>query len=92
MSGKHTIIFKNENMQLSQGIDGYWLYDYIQGMNLSMKAKTEQEAFVKALTYYQKRYKESKIRYDELHNNVSNFIESLSKEDFMEVLSTEDSE
>jgi hypothetical protein len=37
------------------GSFGFWLYDKTRGMNLAMKAKSEREAFVEALTYYQKR-------------------------------------
>ena len=34
---------------------GFWLYDATRGMNLSMRAKSSTDAFVEALTYYQKR-------------------------------------
>ena len=52
---KYVTIFKNENMYLLKGHDGFWLYDNVVGMNLGMKAKTEQEAFIEALSYYQRR-------------------------------------
>lgn len=37
------------------GSFGFWLYDTTRGMNLSMRAKTSNDAFVEALTYYQDR-------------------------------------
>lgn len=37
------------------GSFGFWLYDKTRGMNLSMRAKTERDAFVEALHYYQLR-------------------------------------
>ena len=46
-----------DNLTLSECKNGYWLYDYTRGMNLSMKAKTEADAFTEAITYYQKRTK-----------------------------------
>ena len=37
------------------GNTGFWLYDKTLGMNLAIRAKSEEAAFVKALHYYQKR-------------------------------------
>lgn len=67
-----------ETLTLSECKDGFWLYDYTRGMNLSMKAKTERDAFVEAITYYQKRLKAVEIDYKDLHSSVGNFISSLS--------------
>lgn len=44
-----------DTLSLTEQKNGFWLYDKTRGMNLSMRAKTEQAAFVEALTYYQKR-------------------------------------
>jgi len=33
-------VFKNETLSLVECNDGYYLYDYIIGMNISMRAKT----------------------------------------------------
>lgn len=45
----------DETLSLTECKDGYWLYDKTRGMNLSMRAKTKDEAFFKALKYYQER-------------------------------------
>ena len=44
-----------ENISVVEKKDGFWLYDETQGMNLSMCAKSKDEAFVEALRYYQGR-------------------------------------
>jgi len=76
-------VFKNDNMTLSKHKDKeeFWLYDYTRGMNLSMKAKTEQQAFVEALTYYQKRLKEVEQELKTLNNKVDSFIGSVSEDE-----------
>lgn len=61
--------------------DGYSLYDYTRGMNLSMRAKTEQDAYVDAITYYQERCAEIEKKKKKLYDSVNNFIESLSDND-----------
>jgi hypothetical protein len=70
-----------ETLSISERKDGYWLYDKTRGMNLSMRAKTEQDAYVDAITYYQKRCAEIEQKKKELYDNVNNFIESLSDND-----------
>ena len=43
-----TKIVKTENK-------GYWLWDENRGMNLAMRAESEEAALIEALEYYQKR-------------------------------------
>lgn len=74
---KYTIILKTDNITLSKGKDGFWLYDKSRGMNLAMRGKTEQEAFISALNYYQKRLTKVEIEFKNLENKVNNFINSL---------------
>jgi hypothetical protein len=74
---QYTIILKTDNITLSKGIDGFWLYDKSRGMNLAMRGKTEQEAFISALNYYQKRLTKVEIEFKNLENKVNNFINSL---------------
>jgi hypothetical protein len=50
-------------------------------MNLSMRAKTAEEAFVDALTYYQRRLKEVEGYYSSLKSRVDLFVESFVEED-----------
>jgi excinuclease UvrABC helicase subunit UvrB len=53
-------------------------YIHIQQMNLSMKAKTEREAFIQSLSYYQKKKDiESKKVFIKLDNAINTFIESV---------------
>ena len=69
------------NLTISECKDGFWLYDYTRGMNLSMRAKTQEDAFVEALTYYQKRIKKVEAELEKLNQSVRNFINSVSEED-----------
>ena len=68
-----------ETLTISQPnkYDGFWLYDKTRGMNLAMEAKTEQDAYVKAITYYQKRCVELEEENKKLYHSVNNFIETL---------------
>lgn len=67
-----------DNLTMSECTDGYWLYDYTRGMNLSMRAETKEEAFVEAITYYQKRTKKVEADLKNLNKSVSDFINSMS--------------
>ena len=70
-----------ETLGLSECKDGFWLYDYTQGMNLAMRAKTERDAFVEAIKYYQKRTIEIEKKFKALDDSVQNFISSVSEEE-----------
>ena len=70
-----------DTLTISECKDGYYLYDKTRGMNLAMRAETEQDAYVKAITYYQKRCAEIELKKKKLYDNVNNFIESLSDND-----------
>ena len=73
-----SVIKLTDTLTISECKDGFWLYDYTRQMNLSMKAKTERDAFVEAITYYQKRLKEVETDYKDLHSSVKTFISSIS--------------
>ena len=73
-TNQYIVIFKNETITLLQGKDGFWLYDYTRGMNLSMRAKTEQDAFIESLEYYQKRLKQVEEDFKNLNIKVTNFL------------------
>lgn len=53
---------------------GFWLYDKTRGMNLSMRAKSSTDAFVEALTYYQKRLMTVEQQHKELSAKVDAFV------------------
>lgn len=74
-------IILTDTLTISECKDGYWLYDKTRGMNLAMRAKTEQEAYVQALTYYQKRCADIELKKKKLYDSVNNFIDSLSDND-----------
>lgn len=68
------IVFKIDTLSLHECTDGYYLYDYVIGMNISMRAKTEQDAYIEALLCYQKTLKTSKEAYKSLNNKVESFL------------------
>lgn len=78
MANAYETIFKNETISLTKGEDGFWLYDHTRGMNLAMRASSETEAFVKAITYYQKRLMEVENYYRSLTRKVDDFIMDIS--------------
>jgi len=67
-------IFKIDTLSLHECTDGYFLYDYVIGMNISMRAKSEQDAYIEALLYYQKRLQEIKLNYKTLNDKVETFV------------------
>lgn len=73
-------VFKIDTLSLHECTDGYYLYDYVIGMNISMRAKTEQDAYIEALLYYQNRLKEVKNDYKILNDKVENFILQFDKD------------
>lgn len=68
-------------LKLSECTDGYWLYDYTRGMNLSMRAKSEKDAFVEAIQYYQRRLKEVESNLSSLESKVKSFLVQFSNDD-----------
>lgn len=72
----------SDTLTLSECSDGFWLYDKTRGMNLSMRAKTQTDAFVEAIKYYQERLKSVEASYFSLNKKVEEFVESVAgKED-----------
>lgn len=67
-------VFKIDTLSLHECTDGYYLYDYVVGMNISMRAKTEQDAYIQALLYYQRRLVEVKSDYKTLNDKVESFL------------------
>ncbi len=67
-------VFKIDTFSLTECTDGYWLYDSVVGMNLAMRAKTEQDAYIEALLYYQRKLVEVKTDYKNLNDKVQTFV------------------
>jgi len=80
--GKH-ISTKNllDTLDLSKCTDGFWLYDTTRGMNLSMRAKTEEEAFVDAIKYYQNRLTFVEGQLADITKKVDSFVEQIQKDE-----------
>lgn len=65
----------------TSGHAGFWLYDKTRGMNLSMRAKTERDAFVDALHYYQRRLADVEKEHKALQQKIDSFLCQFSDED-----------
>lgn len=82
-----TILKLSETLSLCEyqspknGSFGFWLYDETRGMNLSMRAKTSTDAFVEALTYYQKRLTRIEREYASLKTKVEAFVGQFREEE-----------
>jgi hypothetical protein len=75
----HTVL--SPKLALTECTDGFWLYDETRGMNLAMRAKTEQAAFVQALEYYQNRLKDLESAHNCLTKRVNEFVSQFTEED-----------
>lgn len=75
-------VFKTDTLQLTERADGYWLYDHKEGMHLSMRAKTEVDACIEAIQYYQIRLAESRAAYKDLNTKVGSFISLFDRDDY----------
>lgn len=76
---KHTVL--SSKLALTESTDGFWLYDETRGMNLSMRAKTAEAAFVEALTYYQERLTRVETEHKELRSKVDAFVSQFTEDD-----------
>ena len=68
-------------LTLSECTDGFWLWDETRGMNLSMKAKTAQAAFVECIGYYQDRLTRVETDHRELSAKVDAFVGQFARDD-----------
>ena len=70
-----------DTLILSECHDGFWLYDKTRGTNLSMRAKTPGDAFVEALTYYQRRLSDVETAHRELRGLVDAFVSNFTDDE-----------
>ena len=63
-----------ETIGLTECTDGFWLYDKTMGMNLAMRVKTPNDAFIEAIKYYQRRFEELDKTYWSLKGRVDSFV------------------
>jgi hypothetical protein len=69
----------SDTLTLTKYKDTWWLYDKTRNMNLSMEAKTRDIAFIKTITYYQKRLLEVENEYKQLKSKVDIFLDYFEK-------------
>lgn len=72
-----SLVKLNATLTLSECKDGFWLYDETQKMNLAIRVKTEREAFIEAIEYYQTYLKEYKDKYFTLSGQIKNFLDQV---------------
>ncbi|EHV4444359.1 hypothetical protein K0M00_005536 [Escherichia coli] len=75
----YTVLSKS--LSISECTDGFWLYDETRGMNLAMRAKTAEAAYLEALEYYQERLTEVEEDYKSLKAKVDHFVGQFIEED-----------
>ena len=81
MSDKGTTVDLSPTLHLwNRDKQGFWLYDDTRGMNLAMRAATEQAALLEALEYYQERLQEVEAKYKALSKVVDTFVEQVRPE------------
>ena len=83
---KSVEIYKDQYIQIHQCKDGYWLYDFEQGMNLAMRSETEHAAISEGFEYYQERTKnliaENKLLKAKIESFVRQFVDEDTDVDF----------
>ncbi|ELW0836483.1 hypothetical protein QMU05_000331 [Escherichia coli] len=75
----YTVLSKS--LSISECTDGFWLYDETRGMNLAMRVKTAEAAYLEALEYYQERLTEVEEDYKSLKAKVDHFVGQFIEED-----------
>lgn len=65
---------KLETLHLSEQKNGFWLYDDTRGMNLAMRAKTAEDAYLEALDYYQGRLLQVEAELADITKKVEVFV------------------
>ena len=71
----------NDTIEVSEHKNRWWLWDTTQAMNLSMGAKSKDDAFLEALEYYQTRLTNVECELKHLKIKVNAFINAVRPED-----------
>lgn len=80
---KLSTILKTSTLSLNKDNNGeYWLYDYTRKMNLGMRAKTQEDAFIDAIEYYQDRLAEMETAYYTLSKKVETFVAQFKADEY----------
>jgi hypothetical protein len=74
-------VFKTDTLTLTECTDGYYLWDKVEGFNIAIHAKSEQQALIDGLDYYQRYHSKLKKEYKELNDKVESFLCQFSGDD-----------
>lgn len=74
-------VFKTNTLTLTECTNGYYLWDTVAGFNISIHAKSEQQALIDGLEYYQRYHSKLKKEHKELNDKVENFLCQFDKEE-----------
>lgn len=82
---KDATTFYGETLSLSdRERQGFWLYDTTRKMNLAIRAKSKDEAFVEALLYYQRLVVQLTAGLSSAEEKVQKILEVLGAEEIDE--------
>jgi hypothetical protein len=71
----------SDTIEVYEKNDEWWLWDTTRKMNLSMRAKSKEDAYIKAIHYYQKRLLEVEVKLFELNEHIDKFVAFVRPED-----------
>jgi len=74
-------VFKTDTLTLTECTDGYYLWDKVAGFNIAIHAKSEQQALIDGLDYYQRYHSKLKKEYKELNDKVESFLCQFNREE-----------
>ena len=74
-------VFKTDTLVLTETNDGYYLWDNFAKCNIAMHAKSEQQALIEGLEYYQTYHYKLKKEYKELNDKVESFLCQFDREE-----------
>jgi len=75
MTKQFEILFENETLSLSKDQRGFSLYDSTRGMNLAMNEKTERDAMIKCIMYYQERLSKVETEHNAMKKRLHSFMQ-----------------
>jgi len=74
-------VFKSDTLTLTECTDGYYLWDKVAGFNIAIHAKSEQQALIDGLDYYQRYHSKLQKEHKELINKVESFLCKFERDD-----------
>jgi len=74
-------VFKTDTLTLTECTDGYYLWDKVAGFNITIHAKSEQQALIEGIEYYQRYHSKLQKEHKELSNKVDSFLSQFERDD-----------